>query len=125
MITKENVSNYINIDEVADANYQPYGAVDFMLLVTGELTEMMMDLMEVDTIDYFDTYDAYINIESDKTVSEIEFVFKPYEDDCPWSEYYYKLDAEEQAVVLARIEEEVKGKFHMTLDEMLREAKGE
>lgn len=124
-ITKANVNNLIIVDYFADANYQDDGAVDFMLLETVELTEMMMALMEADTIDYFDTYDAYVTVESDGTVKEIEFIFKPYEDECPWSEYYYELNAEEQAVVLARIEDEVKDKFHMTLDDMLREAKGE
>lgn len=120
-ITAENVNDIINIDYSADAYYHDDGSIDFMLEPKGDLTNILMQLLGVDTIGYWDDYNAYIVIENNgELYGGIEFTYMPEEGD--QSYYYYRFDEEEEKIVMDRIREEIKSKFYMSLEEMLEDA---
>lgn len=121
-ITKENVDGLIIIDWCADAHYQEDGGVDFMLEPTEEEEKLAKIVFEREFD--FDECEimGYVTVSSDKGTVEMELVYRA---DDTFNPIDFRLTPTETALVLERLEQEVKDKFHMTLDEMLREAKGE
>ena len=123
-ITKANVNNLIFVDYFADAIYQDDGAVDFMLIETEEMDKLAEAVFERSFDSDYEIV-GYITVSPDKRTVEMELVYRDYIEDKYDVPISFELTPTERELVLPVLEEEVKAQFHMTLDEMIAEAKGE
>ena len=130
MLTRENI-NDIRVDWFADVLYQDDGEVNFILESAYVLYDMFFSCSGTDSEkmllpDGDDWIDAYITSETIGDVTlfkKIEFVYCSLDDN--HEPFLYELSDEEALLLTDRVREEVKAKWGtMTLDDILKEAKG-
>lgn len=120
-ITKERINKEIVVDWFADANYQDDGAVDFAL----EETDLIRELFEEEAktkVGEDGEINAYVTVERDGSVFEIELCYRPAYGNENWQVCDYQLNDTEAVAIKERLKEEVGHKFARTLDQILAES---